>query len=81
MWIAGDIGGIAKLIETEAEEFMARLALNPGDRVLDVACGTGTLAIAAARAGATVTGVDIATNLVEQARARLSPQWPACAWR
>jgi ubiquinone/menaquinone biosynthesis C-methylase UbiE len=39
-------------------------------RVLDVACGTGNLAIPAAHAGAIVTGVDIATNLIEQARVR-----------
>ena len=70
MWMAGDFGQIAKIIETSAEEFIARLALKPGERVLDVACGTGNLAIPAARAGAEVTGVDIAANLLEQARAR-----------
>ena len=37
-------------------------------KVLDVACGTGNLALPAARTGADVTGVDIAPNLVEQAR-------------
>jgi ubiquinone/menaquinone biosynthesis C-methylase UbiE len=37
-------------------------------KVLDVACGTGNLALPAARAGAVVTGVDIAPNLIEQAR-------------
>jgi SAM-dependent methyltransferase len=70
MWMTGDFGQVAKHIETGAEEFIARLALEPGERVLDVACGSGNLAIPAARAGAIVTGVDIATNLLEQARAR-----------
>jgi ubiquinone/menaquinone biosynthesis C-methylase UbiE len=70
MWMAGDFGEIARIIETAGEEFIARLNLKPGDRVLDVACGTGNLAIPAARAGAIVTGADIATNLLEQARAR-----------
>lgn len=70
VWMAGDFGQIAKVIEKGAEEFIGRLALKPGDRLLDVACGSGNLAIPAARAGAIVTGVDIATNLVEQARAR-----------
>ena len=70
MWMAGDFGQVAKYIETGAEEFIARLALEPGVRVLDVACGSGNLAIPAARAGAVVTGVDIAPNLLEQARAR-----------
>src|SRR6476661_8527375 len=70
MWMTGDFGQVAKIIETGAEEFIDRLGLKPGDRVLDVACGTGNLAIPAARAGAIVTGADIATNLLEQARAR-----------
>jgi len=70
MWMAGDFGQVAKVIETNAEEFIARLALTPGTRVLDVACGSGNLAIPAARAGAIVTGVDIAPNLLEQARMR-----------
>ena len=37
-------------------------------RVLDVACGSGNQSIPAARTGAQVTGVDIAPNLIEQAR-------------
>lgn len=70
MWMTGDFGQVAKHIETGAEEFIARLALKPGASLLDVACGSGNLAIPAARAGAIVTGVDIATNLLEQARER-----------
>jgi 2-polyprenyl-3-methyl-5-hydroxy-6-metoxy-1,4-benzoquinol methylase len=69
-WMAGDFGRLAKVLEGCAEEFVDRLALTPGSRVLDVACGSGNLAIPAARAGASVTGVDIATNLIEQARER-----------
>ena len=67
-WIAGDFGQIAKYYTGDAEEFINRLNLKPGMKVLDVACGTGNLALPAARAGAEVTGVDIAPNLVEQAR-------------
>ncbi|HJZ81784.1 MAG TPA: class I SAM-dependent methyltransferase [Pyrinomonadaceae bacterium] len=70
MWMAGNFGEVAKHIEGAAEEFIARRNLKPGEQVLDVACGTGNLAIPAARAGAVVTGVDIATNLLEQGRAR-----------
>jgi len=69
-WTAGDYGLIAKSIESGAEEFVERLELTHGTRFLDVACGSGNVAIAAARSGATVTGVDIAPNLLEQARAR-----------
>jgi SAM-dependent methyltransferase len=69
-WMAGDFGLIAKSYESGAAEFVERLNLSDGTRVLDVACGTGNLAIPAARTGAAVTGVDIATNLLEQARSR-----------
>jgi ubiquinone/menaquinone biosynthesis C-methylase UbiE len=67
-WSAGDFGQIARYYADEAEAFIKRLDLKPGMKVLDVACGTGNLAIPAARLGATVTGVDIAANSVEQAR-------------
>ena len=67
-WIAGDFGQIARFYASQAEDFIRRLDLKPGMNVLDVACGTGNLAIPAAKTGATVTGVDIAPNLVEQAR-------------
>jgi len=69
-WMAGDFGQIARHNEKRGEEFVARLGLRPGMKVLDVACGTGNQSIPAARAGADVTGVDIATNSLEQARKR-----------
>ena len=69
-WMAGDFGVIARYAEASEEEFVARLKLAPGKRVLDVACGTGNTAIPAARAGAHVVGVDIAPNLLAQARDR-----------
>ena len=69
-WTSGDFGRIARSYERGAAEFIARLELEPGDELLDVACGTGNLALPAARAGATVTGVDIAPNLIAQAKAR-----------
>ena len=42
----------------------------PGCRLLDVGCGSGQLALIAAKDGLEVTGVDIASNLVERARVR-----------
>jgi 2-polyprenyl-3-methyl-5-hydroxy-6-metoxy-1,4-benzoquinol methylase len=69
-WMAGDFGQIAGFVSDEEESFVGRLNLKPGTRVLDVACGTGNSAIPAARAGAKVTGVDIAPNLLKQARKR-----------
>jgi SAM-dependent methyltransferase len=70
MWMAGDFGKIAEHTADSAEAFVAALDITPGMQVLDVACGTGNLAIPAARKGARVTGVDIAANLLVQARAR-----------
>jgi len=67
-WIAGDFGQIAKATAGGAEDFIKRLNLQPGMTILDVACGTGNLALPAARMGALVTGVDIAPNLIKQAR-------------
>src|ERR1700730_4547961 len=69
-WIAGGFGQIAKLNASEAEGFIARINLKPGMKVLDVACGTGNQSIPAARTGAQVIGLDIAPNLLEQARQR-----------
>ena len=42
-------------------------AVRPGEKVLDVACGTGVVAITAARAGATVSGLNLTPELLEHA--------------
>jgi SAM-dependent methyltransferase len=50
-------------------EHLARvLSPGPGDRWLDVGTGTGAVALIAARAGADVTGVDLAPGMIETAR-------------
>ena len=77
VWTAGDFLPIAHSFAPGAEEFIARLALRPGESVLDVACGTGNLAIPAARAGARVSGIDIAPNLIAQAQ--LEARTAGCA--
>lgn len=68
-WMAGDYGRFARYLEPGALEFLKRLAIAPGTRMLDVACGAGQIAFPAARAGVRVTGIDLAANLIEQARA------------
>lgn len=70
MWMAGDYGHFAKFLEPGAMPFFEAMNIQPGQRVLDVACGAGQLSLPVARAGAVVTGVDIATNLIEQAKSR-----------
>ena len=71
-WTAGDFGRIAVGFEGGAAEFIERLELAPGERVLDVACGTGNLALPAARGGARVSAIDIAPDLVAQLAGRAS---------
>jgi demethylmenaquinone methyltransferase / 2-methoxy-6-polyprenyl-1,4-benzoquinol methylase len=54
----------------------AESVVRPGDRVLDACCGTGDLAVAAERAGGTVTGVDFSESMLEQARRKSnSVEW------
>src|SRR5215831_9182022 len=69
-WESGDFGQVARFITPIAEQFMARIELRPGMKVLDAACGTGNLAVIAARRGCLTSGLDIAANLIAQARER-----------
>lgn len=73
-WMAGDYGTFATYMEPGALEILAGWRIPPGSRMLDVACGAGQLTIPAARAGVHATGVDIATNSLEQARARAAAE-------
>jgi len=73
-WMAGDFGKIAEGNIREAEAFAGRLDVRAGAEVLDVACGTGNVALPLARRGAHVTGVDIAPNLLQQARQRAAAE-------
>ena len=79
-WMAGDFGVVARTISGTAEAFAARLALPAGSRVLDIACGTGNLTVPLARAGCVATGVDIAPNLLAQARERAAAEGLAIAF-
>jgi SAM-dependent methyltransferase len=72
--MAGDFGEIARNTVAAAEAFARRIGVLPGSRVLDVACGSGNVAIPLARDGAVVTGVDIAPNLLAQAQHRAAAE-------
>ena len=67
-WMTGDYGRFSRYMERDAEAFYRRLPVKPGARLLDVGCGAGQLSLIAARAGARVTGCDIASNWLAQAR-------------
>ena len=73
-WMSGDFGVIARMVANGGREFIDRLDIKPEMKVLDVACGTGNTAIPEAKKGADVTGVDIASNLIEQARERAAAE-------
>ncbi len=70
IWTAGDYDRFSRYLEGGAREFYERLPVAPGARLLDVGCGSGQLALIAAKDGLDVTGVDIAPNWVERARSR-----------
>lgn len=57
-WMAGDYGRFAQYLEPGALEFLTRLNLRPGMRLLDVATGAGQIAIPAARALARPSGAN-----------------------
>lgn len=67
-WSTGDYGRFSRYMERDAEAFYRRLPIKPGAQLLDVGCGAGQLSLIAARAGARVTGCDIAANWLTQAR-------------
>jgi SAM-dependent methyltransferase/uncharacterized damage-inducible protein DinB len=73
-WMTGDYDVFARYMEKDAEVFYRQLGIKPGTQLLDVGCGAGQLALIAARVGAKVTGCDIATNWLEQARTRAAAE-------
>jgi SAM-dependent methyltransferase len=70
VWGSGPYQGVTETITDVHRAVIDRLDPQPGERLLDLACGTGAVAEIAAAAGADVIGVDIAPALIEQARER-----------
>ena len=70
MWGSGPYQRVTETIADIHELVVERLKPQPGERWLDLACGTGAVAERAARLGAKVTGLDLAPALLEQAKAR-----------
>jgi SAM-dependent methyltransferase len=80
-WEAGDYSACSPYIAEVGELVAARAAITPGMRVLDVACGTGNAARPAARAGARVTGLDLAAKLLEIGRAKAKAEGLEIDWQ
>jgi len=69
-WGVGEYERTAEELWPAAEEVIRLAAVQPGEAVVDIGCGTGNAALLAARAGAAVTGVDPAARLLDVARER-----------
>ncbi len=80
IWAAGDYATLSEYIADVGEYVVARAGVEPGMDVLDVACGTGNAAIPAARAGATVTGLDLVPELLEAGRAKAAAARVPIEW-
>jgi SAM-dependent methyltransferase len=74
VWSSGDYNRIAALTVAVNETLVATAEVAPGERVLDVATGTGHAALAAARVGARVTGIDYVPALLDIARQRAAAE-------
>ena len=68
IWGNGPFERIAETGTVAYDEVVDRLAPEPGERWLDIACGTGAVALRAAQRGADVTGIDLAPALVARAK-------------
>jgi SAM-dependent methyltransferase len=80
-WAAGDYAAVARHIdEAPPRDLLSRMDIHPGQRVLDVATGTGNLALRAAAAGAQVIGLDLTPELFDTARARAAAHDVVVEW-
>lgn len=70
LWEKGDFAEIAAFMRESGEAFVKSIGITPPLRVLDLGCGDGTTALPLALLGAEVTGIDIASNLVEAGNRR-----------
>jgi SAM-dependent methyltransferase len=73
-WASGDYAEIATLIVPVAERLVDAADLRAGSSVLDVASGSGNAAIAAARLGTVVTGIDYVPALLDRGRERAAAE-------
>jgi len=74
LWEKGDFTRIAAAMRESGEALVAKLGITRGMKVLDLGCGDGTTALPAAKLGADVLGVDIASNLVAAGNKRAAAQ-------
>ena len=71
-WMDGDYAAFSAYMKPGATKILAGWRIERGVRLLDVACSAGQTAIPAAKTGARVTGVVLASNLIEAARKQVA---------
>jgi len=69
-WEDGDYTAFSRYMEPGAVDILESWDIRPGERMLDIGCGSGQTVIPAARRGIRATGLDVATNLIEDAKER-----------
>ncbi len=74
VWSCGDFNEIARQTMMVAEDICRAADPRPMQTVLDVACGSGNVALVAARRYCMVAGIDIAPNLIDRARVRAAAE-------
>jgi ubiquinone/menaquinone biosynthesis C-methylase UbiE len=82
IWASGSYAAVAERLieEVPPQHLLRRAAVEPGMTVLDVATGTGNVAIRAAQLGARVTGLDLTPELLDRARERVAGTELAIEW-
>src|SRR5918999_326832 len=80
MWASGDYPTIAEFVAPVSEHLVRACGVREGQRVLDVASGTGSSAIPAAQTGAQVTASDLTPELFEPGRARAAEAGVELEW-
>nr|WP_297414018.1 class I SAM-dependent methyltransferase [uncultured Nocardioides sp.] len=82
MWASGDYAGVAEqVIPTMGQALVEACRVQPGQRVLDVAAGSGNAAIPAARLGADVVAADLTPELLERGKAAAEGEGLKLEWR
>jgi ubiquinone/menaquinone biosynthesis C-methylase UbiE len=81
LWAKGNFYEIVHHNVVMAERLCSAVELRAGERVLDIACGTGTAALVAARHYCEVTGVDFVAELIERAKLRAQAEGYDICWQ
>jgi len=74
VWSAGTYERLAARFAPVQDQLVNLLRISRGERVLDLATGTGEVAVRAARSGAVVTGIDVAEPMLAKARERAAEE-------